>query len=115
MAISHGISMRQGSHQVAQKFRKTTLPFKSERATSFPLRSLNFKSGAGLPARAVFGAGVVPNFAEARVTEDFVAWSAYQVPAISAATARTTNSVFFMQSSRTNTRLTTRTARNPGG
>src|SRR5271154_4708592 len=96
MAMSQGISMRHGSHQVAQKFRKTTLPFKSERATSLPLRSLNFRSGAGLPARAVFGAAVIPIFAEARVTEALVAWSAYQVPAIKAATARTMSSVFFM-------------------
>ncbi len=40
--------MRQGSHQVAQKFSNTTLPRKSESCTTLPSASLSEKLGAGL-------------------------------------------------------------------
>src|ERR1017187_1577397 len=55
MAIKMGISPRQGSHQVPQKFTSTTFPLKLARVTSFPCKSLNVTSGAsasaaGLPA-----------------------------------------------------------------
>src|SRR5512146_1282546 len=41
-----GISSRQGLHQVAQKFRNTTFPRKSERRYGLSLRSESEKSGA---------------------------------------------------------------------
>src|SRR5689334_18945215 len=44
-----GISSRQGLHQVAQKFKKTTLPRKSDRRYGLSLRSASEKSGAGFP------------------------------------------------------------------
>src|SRR5439155_23364582 len=44
-----GISSRQGLHQVAQKFRNTTFPRKSERRISFSFKSGSVKSGATLP------------------------------------------------------------------
>src|SRR5213594_4357289 len=44
-----GISSRQGLHQVAQKFRNTTFPRKSERRMSFSFKSGSLKSGATLP------------------------------------------------------------------
>jgi len=40
--------MRQGSHQVAQKFSNTTLPRKSESCTTLPSASLSEKLGASL-------------------------------------------------------------------
>src|SRR5271163_5354859 len=51
-SISQGISIWQGSHQVAQKFTTTTLPFRLASVTSFPSNPLNVTSGAGLK---VFG------------------------------------------------------------
>src|SRR5690349_263113 len=44
-----GISSRHGLHHVAQKFRKTTFPRKSESRYGFSFRSESEKSGAGLP------------------------------------------------------------------
>src|SRR6478735_5498265 len=44
-----GISSRHGLHQVAQKFRKTTFPLKSDRRWGLSFRSEREKSGAGLP------------------------------------------------------------------
>src|SRR6266446_1543985 len=42
-----GISRRQGSHQVAQRLTRTSLPAKSERATVLPARSISEIVGAG--------------------------------------------------------------------
>src|SRR5216683_139102 len=42
-----GISARQGPHQVAQKFRRMTLPWESARVTGLPSRPVSLKSGAG--------------------------------------------------------------------
>src|SRR5215469_16797308 len=50
MASRDGISPRQAPHHVAQKFRKTTLPWKSVKETDFPCRSGNVKPGARWPA-----------------------------------------------------------------
>jgi len=47
-STNQGISIRQGSHHVAQKFSNTTLPRKSESCTSLPSASLSEKLGAGL-------------------------------------------------------------------
>src|SRR5258708_23158755 len=47
-----GISARQGPHQVAQKFRRMTLPCESARVTGFPSRLVSLKSGAGSGLRA---------------------------------------------------------------
>src|SRR5436853_5083087 len=44
-----GISSRQGLHQVAQKFRNTTFPRKSDRRMSLSFKSGSLKSGATLP------------------------------------------------------------------
>ena len=46
-----GISSRHVSHQVAQKFRKTTLPRYAERATACWLNACAVKSGASLGNR----------------------------------------------------------------
>ena len=45
--MNSGISWRQGGHQVAQKFRMTTLPFQSSVETILPSRSRSTKGGAG--------------------------------------------------------------------
>src|ERR1700730_9252309 len=45
-SIIQGISVRQGSHQVAQKFTSTTFPFRLASGISFPARSLNLTSGS---------------------------------------------------------------------
>src|SRR6204780_1441815 len=58
--IIQGISTRQGSHQVAQKFTTTTVDFKLSNATSLPRRPL--KVTAGSFARTL-GAGE-PDLAE---------------------------------------------------
>src|SRR5262245_35418304 len=44
-----GISSRHGLHQVAQKFRKTTLPRNSDNRYGLSFKSESEKSGAGLP------------------------------------------------------------------
>src|ERR1700733_10798641 len=44
--IIHGISTRQGSHQVAQKFTTTTFPFRPARGTSCPSRFLKVTTGS---------------------------------------------------------------------
>src|SRR6202161_4981643 len=44
--IIQGISTRQGSHQVAQKFTTTTFPFKLSSGTSWPRRSLKVTAGS---------------------------------------------------------------------
>src|SRR5580700_3305493 len=44
--IIQGISTRQGSHQVAQKFTTTTFPFKLASGTSWPCRSLKVTAGS---------------------------------------------------------------------
>src|SRR5690349_15844721 len=49
-----GISMRQGPHHVAQKSRIITLPWKSDRRTFFPVRSVSSKSGALDPMAPAF-------------------------------------------------------------
>src|SRR5438477_3539895 len=47
-----GISLRQGWHQVAQRLSRTSLPWKSARATQWPERSWNEGSGAGCGGEA---------------------------------------------------------------
>src|SRR5580704_11186748 len=42
-----GISARQGPHQVAQKFRKTTLPCKAAMVRGLPSSAVSLNSGAG--------------------------------------------------------------------
>src|SRR5271168_2474249 len=44
--IIQGISTRQGSHHVAQKFTITTFPFRLARGTSSPSRFLNVTAGS---------------------------------------------------------------------
>src|SRR5665213_1175337 len=44
--MNQGISMLQGTHHVAQKFSKTTLPRRSESFTGLPDASSRTKSGA---------------------------------------------------------------------
>src|SRR5580693_8275885 len=44
--IIHGISTRHGSHQVAQKFTSTTLPFRLDSGTLLPCKSLKVTFGA---------------------------------------------------------------------
>src|SRR5208282_2070198 len=57
-SMSQGISVRQGSHQVAQKLTSTTLPANCCRLVSLPLRSLSTSSGAGfIPAVEIFATG----------------------------------------------------------
>src|SRR5579862_54020 len=51
--ISIGISPRQGSHQVPQKFTRTTFPLKLERATLLPCKSLKVTSGSSAREAAV--------------------------------------------------------------
>src|SRR5438093_2083859 len=46
--LTEGNSFRQSGHQVAQKNSMTTLPRRSERWTSLPLRSGSVNAGAGL-------------------------------------------------------------------
>src|SRR5271170_3692357 len=46
MLINIGISPRQGSHQVPQKFTNRVLPLKLARVTSLPCRSLNVTVGS---------------------------------------------------------------------
>src|SRR5579862_5413446 len=46
-AAKRGNSIRQGAHQVAQKFSRTTLPSYAERLMRTPLRSAREKGGAG--------------------------------------------------------------------
>ena len=53
-STNQGISIRQGSHQVAQKFSNTTLPRKSESCTILPSASLSEKLGAGLRDASAF-------------------------------------------------------------
>src|SRR5258707_13440121 len=50
ISISQGISAWQGSHQVAQKFTRTTLPLYWARERSLPSRSFRVTSGAGFGA-----------------------------------------------------------------
>src|SRR5207245_8212912 len=50
ISISQGISIWQGSHQVAQKLTSTTLPLYWLNGTSWSSRSLNVTSGSGAPA-----------------------------------------------------------------
>src|ERR1700691_2090917 len=50
MAIRMGISPRQGSHQVPQKFTSPTFPLKLASVTSFPCKSLNVTSGSSASA-----------------------------------------------------------------
>src|SRR5208282_1816865 len=45
-----GISPRQGSHQVPQKFTSNTFPLKPESATLFPCKSLNVTFGSSASA-----------------------------------------------------------------
>src|SRR5579859_6645629 len=56
-STSQGISILQGSHQVAQKFSSTALPFKDESRTACPCRSPRVKSGAGAPFLGGSGVG----------------------------------------------------------
>src|SRR5690606_41798152 len=44
-----GISALHGGHQVAQKLRKTTLPFRSDTLTVFPSLFRNVTAGAAWP------------------------------------------------------------------
>jgi len=46
-SMRSGISARQGPHQLAQKFRRMTLPRESASVTGFPSRVVSLKSGAG--------------------------------------------------------------------
>src|SRR2546421_12447405 len=47
-STSHGVSTRQGAHQVAQKFRTTALPRKSDRFSVRPSGVLSSNGGATL-------------------------------------------------------------------
>ena len=51
-----GISLRQGEHQVAQKFRKTTLPFWSLNLKGCPFKRVPSKSAA---ANSTLGASIL--------------------------------------------------------
>src|SRR5580698_5561549 len=64
-SISQGISSRHGSHQVAQKFTTTTLPFRLASVTSLPSRSLNVTSGAAglLPCASAADVPTAPELA----------------------------------------------------
>src|SRR5271163_4286948 len=59
-SIRSGISARHGSHQVAQKFTSTTLPFRLSSVTSFPCRSLKVTTGSAgwLPLLSDLAAGL---------------------------------------------------------
>src|SRR5476651_1784690 len=48
-STSHGISILQGSHHVAQKLTITALPLMEESETSLPSSVLSVKSGATVP------------------------------------------------------------------
>src|ERR1700690_1135068 len=87
--MSQGISIRQGSHQVAQKFTKTTLPLRSARETSLPSTSFSLISGAGLPT-------TLPAALTLPCEETRVARSAYQVSPTRARTVTTIISIFFI-------------------
>src|SRR5580704_17297029 len=58
-SIIQGISVRQGSHQVAQKFTSTTFPFRLASGMSLPARSLNVTSGSFGKAPAAAGCRVL--------------------------------------------------------
>src|ERR1017187_4808706 len=64
-STSHGVSILQGSHHVAQKFSRTAFPLKSERWTVLPSIDCNAKSWADW--LAALGAGTAVNCAERRV------------------------------------------------
>src|SRR3954467_2778587 len=59
-SFSPGIARTHGGHQVAQKSKTMTLPFRSDNFTSLPLMSLSVKSGAGLPDIATAGTSMSP-------------------------------------------------------
>src|ERR1700733_4482670 len=46
-SISQGISSLHGSHQVAQKFTRTTFPFRLSSGTSDPVKDLKVTAGSG--------------------------------------------------------------------
>jgi hypothetical protein len=50
-ATNSGISSRHTRHQVAQKFKITTFPLKSENFTGWPSGSFSCHSGAAVPAK----------------------------------------------------------------
>src|SRR5712691_9103178 len=56
-ATRSGTSAQQGPHQVAQKFRRSTLPREPARVTGFPSKPVNLKSGAvsGLRTKRTVG------------------------------------------------------------
>src|SRR5215467_1759237 len=89
IAISHGISTRHGSHQVAQKFTRTTFPLKSAKATSLSFKSFTLMSGA-VPPSAIF-AGISEALVRTRV-----ALSAQYTPAVATMTMVRIRAVFFI-------------------
>src|SRR5277367_2183246 len=72
--MNQGISTLHGPHQVAQKFRRTTLPRRSDSLTVLPAASLSAKSGAairsfsGFVAAATFEFEQPVNATQARTT-----------------------------------------------
>src|SRR5437868_14354630 len=93
--MSQGISTWQGSHQVAQKLTRTTLPLYWERARSLPSRSLRVTSGAGLPAAL----GLLAELPAATLTTPLRGWRvarpARSVAARTATTATLVSRDFF--------------------
>src|SRR5437867_13131368 len=65
MALSEGISERQGMHQVAQKLSSTTRPFRSLSLIRLPSSLVNWTSGAEekfwLALVVLLGVSVLPN------------------------------------------------------
>src|SRR5258705_12851573 len=93
--MSQGISTWQGSHQVAQKLTRTTLPLYWERETSLPSRSLRVISGTGLPAAL----GLPAELPAATLTTPLRGWrvarAAREVAARTATTAMIVSRDFF--------------------
>src|SRR5882762_7851623 len=58
--MSQGISTWHPSHQVAQKFTRTTFPFRLESLTSLPLTSCKVKSGASFRSFSGLRSGTGP-------------------------------------------------------
>src|ERR1700680_3145982 len=90
ISISQGISTRQGSHQVAQKFTRTTFPLYSESERFFPSRSISVISGAAMRTVGL-AARVTPPLCVCRVAR-----SARYVAKITAITATIVSRGFFI-------------------
>src|SRR5580700_11131345 len=86
-SIIHGISTLQGSHQVAQKFTRTTSPLYCWRVTSLSLRSFRTTVGAsvGVAGALADGAPAAGNL-----------WSAQTMTASKAITPAAINTPFFI-------------------